>query len=204
MSQHVYGEVSDPLPLLQVVMDLLECYQRNLEAEDAVASGELRDAADYSRGNGMGGDSFLLEWHGETLMLSLFLPEQWYYVEHGRSPNNGRSGKPWADPVGDIMRWMQVKHIMPRVKRTAKRRVSTRPPADPSRNAAKAIVHKIMARGFYTSSPTDIGPHGKSPLQHAIEDIDLVERFKSALTDQFNRAIHVTLEEEFAGATRNR
>ena len=203
MSQHLYGEVSDPTAMYKLIEDLLNTYQRKLEEEDAVASGELRDAADYSRGNGMGGDSFVLDWQGTTLMLSLYLPEHWYYVEEGRSPNNGQSGKPWADPVGDIMRWMELKHIAPRVRRAAKRRTMTRPSADPKRQAAKAIVHKIFTRGFYTSGKTDVGPKGKHPLQHAIEEVDLVERMKNVLTDQFNRAVHVALTEELGVRSQN-
>ena len=195
MSQRIYGEVSDATALYKLIEDLLTTYQQNMEAAGTVASGELRDAASYSA------NSFVLNWKGETLMLSLLLPEHWWYVEHGRSPNNGQSGKSWPDPVGDIMQWMEVKHVVPRVNREVKHRASTRVP-DPRRQAAKAIVHKIFTRGFYTSGDRDKGPKGKLPLEKAIESVDLVERFKSVLTDQFNREVHVALVDGLVAKNR--
>lgn len=178
----------DPNALYDLAMELAEAYQRNLDAAGVNASGALRKAA----------LSYIFRWKGDVLMLTFRLPEEWYYVEHGRSPNNGRSGKPWADPVGDIMRWMDAKHLSPETPmRSARvpRHKKQLPPDMLKRKMAKAIVHKIFTRGFYTSGPADIGPHGKHPLADAIEATDIRDRLVGILADALGNDIKVELSE---------
>jgi hypothetical protein len=146
----------------------------------------------------MGGDSFVLDWQGTTLMLSLYLPEHWYYVEEGRSPNNGQSGKPWADPVGDIMRWIDLKRIVPQPRMKSARVPATKKTIDKQeqkKQMAAAIVRKIHRRGFYTRGPMDMQVYGKHPLERATEEVDARDRLVGILRDAVGQEIRVELGE---------
>lgn len=182
----LYGELSDETAIYTLADELAQLYKKKMEDAGVVAHGTLRDAADM----------WVFNWKGETLQLTFRLPEHWYYVEHGRKPTSGATGKRWNDPVGDIISWMQVKHIVPRVKQSAKRRKGTRPP-DPYKQAAYAIVHKIHKRGFY-----DPNHHGQHLLEEAVEESDIRNKLVGKLVDQFNRAVRVELNEQLVRNTQ--
>lgn len=184
--QHIIGQLVDETPLDTLAKELATVYQQNLDAAGVNASGALRKAV----------PSWLFRWKGDVLMLTFRLPEEWWYVEHGRSPNNGTSGKRWEDPVGDILRWMEVKHLVPETRMRSARVPETKKTIDPEkarRQMAQGIVHKIFRRGFYTQGKTDIGPHGKHPLEDAVTATAIKERLKGILVDAFGKEIVVEL-----------
>lgn len=171
MSTIDYGEVTDSTKMYQLIKDLLDAYKRNIEQADAVAHGDLRAAATYEN------DSFTLRWKGETLALVLRLPEHWRWIEQGRPPTVNSEGGVLYDA---ILEWINVKHIVPRPDRYGK--------VPSVSSLAYLITRKIHRRGYF-----DPNHQGKHLLQGAIDRVDLINRFKSVLTDQFNRAIQVEL-----------
>lgn len=182
--QHInIGKGVDPNALYDVAFDLAETYEKLLEQDGVNATKELSNAA----------KQYVFQWRGDVLQLIFRLPEHWYYVEHGRSPSMGQTGKMWADPVADIMRWMQAKHLVPRTQMRSARVPVPKKDVDPMREAAENIVRKIHRRGFYTSSPTDYGPHGKRPLWRATMEVELVQRLKNVLIDAYGKEIKVEL-----------
>ena len=180
------GAISDETAIYTLADELAQLYKQKMEQAGVVAHGELRDAADM----------WVFDWKGETLQLTFRLPEHWYYVEQGRKPTSGTTDKKWDDPIGDIVSWMQVKHVVPRVRQTAKRRATTRPP-DPYRQAAAAIVHKIHRQGFYTPNH-----HGQYLLEEAVNESNIKDSLVGQLVDQFNRAIRVELSEQLVRNTQ--
>lgn len=135
--------------------------------------------------------NYIFTWKGETLQLIFRLPEEWYYVEHGRDRTTGKTGKPWPNAVEDIIKWIRVKHITPRSQMRSARVPSSRksvPSTKKERQMAEAIVRKIHREGFY--SP---GHQGKHLLQEAIEETDIKNRLRGILTDALGREIKVEL-----------
>lgn len=181
----ILGAISSETEIYTLADELAQLYKSKMEQAGVVAHGELRDAADM----------WIFNWKGETLQLIFRLPEHWYYVEHGRNPTSGVTGKRWENPVEDIISWMQVKHVVPRVRQVAKRRKTTRP-TDPYRQTAKAIVYKIHRRGFY-----DPNHHGQHILEEAVNESDIRNKLVGKLVDQFNRAIRVELSEQLVRNT---
>lgn len=172
-----YGEVSDSTKLYQLIKDLLDAYRTNIENADAVASGELRDAATYSS------NKWELRWKGETLQLVLLLPEYWQYIEEGRPPTQRSMG---GVLYPAILEWVKVKRIVPRPDPKTHK-------VPKIESVAWAITKKIHKRGYF-----DPDHHGKYPLKQAIETTDIVKEFATALTDQFNRIIRVELSESLS------
>ena len=171
----------DQVALNDLAFDLAKRYQENLAAAQVNASGALSKAA----------INYIFTWKGETLQLIFRLPEEWYYVEHGRDSTTGKTGKPWPNAVEDIIRWIRVKHITPRSKMRSARVPSSRKPVPSStkeRQMAEAIVRKIHREGFY--SP---GHQGKHLLQEAIVETDIKNRLRGILTDALGREIKVEL-----------
>lgn len=171
----------DPNALYNVAMELAETYQQLLASEHVNASGELSRAA----------KSYIFRWKGDVLMLTFRLPEYWYYIEHGRNRTTGVTGKAWADPVGDIMRWIDAKKLTPTTQMRSARVPKTRKPVDAQtakRRMAEAIVHKIHREGFY--SPNH---HGKHLMEKAIMATKIKERLVGILVDAYGEEIRVEL-----------
>lgn len=168
---------SDENPLSNIAMQLAVRYQQLLAADGINASGDLSKSA----------ISYILQWKGDTLMLTFRLPEYWYYVEHGRRPTSGVTGQRWENPVEDILKWMRVKRVLP----SSAGRVPHRKPIPKDveeRRMAYAIVKKIHREGFY--SP---GHQGKHPLERAIDEVGIKEKLRGILSDAFGREIKVEL-----------
>lgn len=182
MSTIDYGYVSDSTKLYRLVKDLLDAYKRNIEGDNAVAQGDLKNAATYEA------NKWVLRWKDETLSLILVLPEHWQYIEEGRGPTqSGQGGVLYPA----ILEWVKVKKIVPRPNpKTGK--------VPKVEQLAYAITKKIHKRGYF-----DPDHHGKHPLGRAVEETDIVRQFAAALTDQFNRAIHVELTENLSKLTSN-
>ena len=179
--QHIIGQLVDETALDELAMKLAKQYQENLAAAQVNASGALSKAA----------INYIFTWKGETLQLIFRLPEEWYYVEHGRKPTSGVTGKKWENPVEDILQWIRVKHIAPRSQMRSARVPSSRksvPSTKQERQMAEAIVRKIHREGFY--SP---GHQGKHLLEQAITETDIKNRLRGILTDALGREIKVEL-----------
>jgi hypothetical protein len=175
MSVIDYGEVTDSTKLYQLIRDLLDTYKQNITEANAIAHGDLVNAATYET------NQWTLRWKGETLALVLFLPNYWRWIEQGRPPTQQSEGGVLYPAILD---WIRVKHIVPRPD-TKTNKVPT-----PER-LAYMITRKIHREGYF--SPDHQGKH---LLQNAIDQVDLIENFKNALVDQFNREIKVSLHEE--------
>ena len=179
--QHIIGQLVDPNALYNLAMELATQYQKNLEAAKVNATGALSRAA----------TNYIFTWKGNTLMLVFRLPEEWYYVEHGRKPTSGVTGKPWPNAVEDIIQWIRIKRIAPRSEMRTARVPRTRKPipkAEQERRMAQAIVRKIHREGFY--SPNHQGKH---LLEQSIEEVEIKERLKGILIDAFGKEIKVEL-----------
>lgn len=183
----IIGQIVDETALNDLAFELAETYQRLLEEDGVNASGALsRSAINY-----------VFNWKGDVLQLVFRLPEQWYYVEHGRNATTGKTGKPWADPVGDIMRWIEAKKLVPQTPMRSARVPKSRKqlsPQEKKERMAQAIVHKIHREGFY--SPDH---HGKHPLERAVLETRIKERIVGILVDAYGEEIRVDL----AGALKD-
>lgn len=173
-----YGEVTDSTKLYQLIKDLLDAYRDNIERINAVAQGDLVNAATYAA------NKWQLEWKGERLELSLTLPKHWQFIERGRGPTmRSEGGKLYPA----ILEWIRVKKIIPRGGWKA-----NIPHPKQEAQLAHAITRKIHREGYF--SPNH---HGKWPLRDAIGSVDLAKRMAGVLTDQFNKAISVELADAF-------
>lgn len=182
--QHILAQTGAEDNLSNLAQDLADKYVEYLEKARANATYALSNAA----------MNYYFRWKGDVLMLTFRLPEEWYYVEHGRSPNNGRSGKRWEDPVGDILLWIENKHLVPRSPMRSARVPESKkelPPDEKKLRMARGIVHKIMTRGFYTKGPSDKGPVGKNVLEGAIDAVKLKDNLEGILKDAIGRDIRV-------------
>ena len=138
----------------------------------------------------------MLKWQGETLKVTFRLPEEWYYVEHGRNRTTGKTGQRWEDPVGDIMRWIDAKRLVPQPHMKSARVPATKKTIDKNeqkRQMAEAIVRKIHRRGFYTRGPMDMQVYGKHPLEASVEEMDMKRQLMGILRDAVGREIRVEL-----------
>lgn len=179
--QHIIGQLVNETALDELAHELAEVYQRTLAEDGINASGELSKAAMQYR----------FTWKGDTLVLTFRLPEYWYYIEHGRNPTSGITGEGWADPVGDIMRWIDAKHLVPQTPMRSARVPAvkkTLTEEEKKRHMAEAIVHKIHREGFY--SPNHQGKH---PLERSVVETQIRERLVGILVDAYGEEIRVEL-----------
>jgi hypothetical protein len=172
---------ANQVALNDLAHELAEVYQRTLEQDGINATGELSKSA----------IQYVFNWKGDVLVLTFRLPEYWYYIEHGRNATSGVTGQQWADPVGDILRWIEAKRLVPntpmksaRVPRTRKQLTDR----EKKERMAQAIVHKIHREGFY--SPNH---HGKHPLERSIVETRIRERIVGILADAYGQEIRVEL-----------
>lgn len=179
--QHIIGQLVDETALDNLAMELAAQYQKNLAEMKVNATGALSRAA----------INYVFSWKGDTLMLIFRLPEEWYYVEHGRDKTTGKTGKPWPNAVDDILRWIRIKRIVPRTPMRSARVPKSRKPvpkAVEERRMAEAIVRKIHREGFY--SPNH---HGLHPLEKAVEEVAIKERLRGILVDALGKEIRMEL-----------
>lgn len=179
--QKIIGQLVDETALDELAHELAKRYQDNLEAARVNASYDLSRAA----------MNYIFRWKGDTLMLTFRLPEEWYYVEHGRKGTSGVTGKPWPDPVGDIMRWIDLKRLVPMPSYKSARRPKNgriQPQEEAKRDMARAIVRKIHRVGFYGNTS-----QGKHLLEKSVVETQLAERLKGILVDAYGKEIRVEL-----------
>ena len=183
--QHIIGQLVDETALDNLAMELATQYQKNLAEMKVNATGALSHAA----------TNYIFSWKGDTLMLIFRLPEEWYYVEHGRDETTGKTGKPWPNAVDDILRWIRIKRIVPRTPMRSARVPKSRKPvpkAEEERKFAEAIVHKIHLHSFYCEKPYTVR-YGKYPLEQAVEEVAIKERLRGILVDALGKEIRVEL-----------
>ena len=173
--------------LSNLAQALADKYEENLQLAEANATYDLSKAA----------MNYYLHWKGETLLLTFRLPEEWYYVEHGRQRTTGKTGKRWDDPVGDIMRWIELKRIVPQTQMKSARvpkNSKALSEMDKRRNMAQAIVRKIHKRGFYTTGMI-AEPQGKHLLEKSVVEVEVRERLVGILKDAMGNDIKVELND---------
>lgn len=172
--------------LSNLAQALADKYEDNLAAAKVNASYDLSRAA----------MNYYFRWKGDVMLLTFRLPEEWYYVEQGRQKTTGKTGKKWRDPVGDIMRWIDLKKLVPQPQMVSARvpRVKhSLTPEEAKRGMAHGILHKIHSRGFYTNGRMDMQPKGKHLLEKATEAMELRERLVGILTDALGHEIKVEM-----------
>lgn len=181
--QRIIGQLVNETALDELAMQLAEEYQKQLAEANINASKQLSNAA----------INYIFRWKGDVLQLIFRLPDYWYYVEHGRNATTGVTGTAWEDPVGDIMRWIDAKHLMPTTPMRSARVPATKktlPEETKKRRMAQAIVHKIHREGFY--SPNHQGKH---PLEKAVLATQIKEKLVGILVDAYGKEIRVELGE---------
>lgn len=85
----------DLTPIQKLADSVGELYRKQLENEGVNASNTLSDTA-----------KAIVEYNGNTLLISLELEDYWKYVEYGRKP-----GK--QPPINSIVDWIKIKPIIP-------------------------------------------------------------------------------------------
>lgn len=92
-----FSSYIDYTALYQVGEDILEEYKKELKDVDAVASGRLKESADYQ-----------FDVDNKFIILKFILEDYWSIVEDGRTPNT-HNKRPSFYP--NIQRWCAVKGI---------------------------------------------------------------------------------------------
>ena len=84
----------DIVPINKIAEDLTQSYRQQLSADGKNASGTLSNTSSY-----------LVNYDGKILKISLLLEDYWTYVENDTQPH--------FPPIEAIERWITVKHIIP-------------------------------------------------------------------------------------------
>lgn len=166
----------DLVPLYDGAQQIVELYRAELAAQQINASGELSRSADFD-----------VDFDENKITVYFIYASYGYYIEHGRNRTTGSTGVKWADPVGDIMQWIQNKKLVPRgnkgIPRTQKE----------IKRVAYAIVRKINKFGFYGTDH-----HGKHPLENALktaESSGILDRMYDAVAKGFDQDITMEIQQ---------
>lgn len=157
----------DLTKIYDISEQLAELYRAAIKDSGVTASGTLEKF------------TWEVEFNGDNYLLIFNLPSYWKYVENGRNPTSGRKTR-WNDPIGDIMKWMDFKQIVPRPMYT-KGLKTNRCIIPTKKQVAYMIVQKIHKRGFY-----DPNHQGKHLLENSLDQnlIDaLVNEIAGKLVD---------------------
>lgn len=152
--------------LYDVSKKIADLYRDKLREVNAVANGDLVNF------------SWEIEYNNNLFSLIFLLPDYWYYVEEGRGPSKG--GEKWPDPIGDLKKFIQVKHLVPRPD--SKGRVPT------IDQQAYAIYMKITREGY----------EGRHPLEQAMDDADeqgLIDELTNRLYDALSADLDKEIEQ---------
>lgn len=171
----------DLVPLYDIADDIIQNYKDELVNSGAVATEELLKSINFE----------IVQKDENTLTLQLIVLDYYYYVEFGRD-KTGKLQSKWADPIGDITRWIEAKKANGRWIGRADRPIPTT--QTEIRQAAYAIVQKIHNQGFYTNNG---GPYyGKHPLQNSLQKSigdGLIEKFCNVFKEQYQDDILVDI-----------
>lgn len=144
---------------MDVCKKIADMYRHSLEDVGAVAEGNLKNF------------TWDIEYDGHLFSLYFMLPEYWYYIEEGRGPSIGN--EEWLNPIGDLKKFIQVKHLVPRPNSYGKV-----PSLD---QQAYAIYMKISREGY----------EGRHPLEKALDKAD-----EEGLIDQLTNLLYDALTAE--------
>ena len=116
--------------------------------------------------------TWVTEYNGNLFELYFNLPDYWQYAENGRRP-----GK--FPPPDAILKWIQVKRLVPRPGRDGKL---------PSTNQLVYLISRKIALE---------GTQGKHLLQQTIDETydNLVDRLVEAIADKIEKEIEKDIEE---------
>ena len=146
---------TDLTKLYDISSEIAEIYRQTIKNSGVTASGQLEEF------------TWEIEFDGNTYKLIYNLPAHWKWVEEGRRPTSGRKTK-WPDPIGDIMMWMELKHIVPRPMYTKSLKPS-RAKVPTKEETAYMIVRKIHKYGYY-----GYNHEGKHLLQQSMDEAELL------------------------------
>lgn len=88
----------DIVPINRIAEELVQSYREQLSADGKNASGRLSNTASY-----------LVNYNGTLLKISLLLEDYWKYVENDT--------KPHFPPIDKIRQWIKVKPILPTARK---------------------------------------------------------------------------------------
>lgn len=88
----------DIVPINRIAEELVQSYREQLSADGKNASGTLSNTASY-----------LVNYNGTLLKISLLLEDYWKYVENDT--------KPHFPPIDKIRQWIKVKPILPTARK---------------------------------------------------------------------------------------
>lgn len=88
----------DIVPINRIAEELAKSYREQLSADGKNASGTLSNTASY-----------LVNYNGTLLKISLLLEDYWKYVENDT--------KPHFPPIDKIRQWIKVKPILPTARK---------------------------------------------------------------------------------------
>ena len=88
----------DIVPINRIAEELAKSYKQQLSADGKNASGRLSNTASY-----------LVNYNGTLLKISLLLEDYWKYVENDT--------KPHFPPIDKIRQWIKVKPILPTARK---------------------------------------------------------------------------------------
>jgi hypothetical protein len=145
----------DLTKLYDISSEIAEIYRNNIHNSGVTASGELENF------------TWEIDFDGNTYKLIYNLPAHWKWVENSRKPTSGRK-TPWTDPVKDIVRWMELKHIVPRPAYTKSLKPS-RAKIPTKEETAYMIVRKIHKFGYY-----GYNQQGKHLLEKSMDEAELL------------------------------
>lgn len=158
----------DYTSLFDISQKIVELYRQNL-----LQSGMRREGALYNF-------KWNVNFNGETFELIFNLPKEWYFVEYGRNPSSK------MPPVNAIMKWIELKRLVPQAK-------NGKVPS--TRSLAFAIAKKIQKEGFY--SPNH---HGLKPLQRSLQEgTDIVQELCTEISRLLMREVNEDVVKVFDG-----
>lgn len=168
----------DLRPINKIAEELVKAYQDKLESGDHVATGKLRDTLQYTAKDETGKKAqhyvYHVEWDGKQFILELQMQHYWSCLEFGT--------KPHMPPVNAILKWIEVKRIMPREP-------STLPMEKQLRNLAWAMATKIKQ---YGTKKHDV-------LSDTLKEQDTVQKIKQEIASQLHYDIQQLVAETLTG-----
>lgn len=152
--------------LLQVLEDYGEAirnqYQDNLILNDRIASGELLNSVEFE----------VLQ-QGNSFKVNLNLAEYWKYIEEGIAPA-GKYGNPGWKAFPFILRWIEIKPVLPR----------------PMANGDLPTPKQLAA--MITRKRAEDGSEGSHDLHKAAESIN--DQWRERIIEAFTRDVQDTMD----------
>lgn len=144
-----------------ICQQLLDRYKQAIKDSDHIASGELANTA-----------TFKTRFAGSLFIVSFQLQYYWKYLENGRKPGKKQP------PIEPIEKWIEIRHIQPKIKTP-----DGKPPT--TKQLAFAIAKSIGKNGI---PPTKL-------LQNTLDNSDdLINQLKDELVKQMEEKLMEEIE----------